>query len=37
MLDNTGAVLMLPMIGMEPDFVTPVAGTFEELAGRFEV
>lgn len=35
--DTTGAVFMLPMIGMEPDCAIRVAETFEELVGRFEV
>jgi len=35
--DSAGAVFMLPMIGMEPDCAMPVAETFEELAGRFDV
>jgi hypothetical protein len=36
-LDSTGKVFMLPMIGMEPECAMPVAETFEELAGRFDV
>lgn len=35
--DSTGAVFMLPMIGMEPDCAIRVAETFEELISRFEV
>lgn len=32
----TGAVFMLPLIGMEPSCAILVAGSFAELAARFE-
>lgn len=31
-----GAVFMLPLIGMDPKCAIPVAGSFAELAARFE-
>jgi hypothetical protein len=33
--DEYGAVFMLPMIGMEPQYALKVANTFGELASRF--
>lgn len=35
--DSTGAVFMLPMIGMEPNCAIRVAETFEDLVSQFEV
>lgn len=34
--DKTGAVYMLPLIGMEPSCAIHVAPSFNELAARFE-
>ncbi|WP_145058417.1 SMI1/KNR4 family protein [Adhaeretor mobilis] len=34
--DGTGAVFMLPMIGMEAQYADPIASSFSELAGRFK-
>ncbi|MYM84140.1 hypothetical protein GTP44_19570 [Duganella sp. FT50W] len=35
--DSSGAVFMLPMIGMEPDCAIRVAETFEEFISRFDL
>lgn len=35
--DASGAVFMLPLIGMEPQCAIKVAGSFSELEARFEV
>jgi hypothetical protein len=35
--DNTGAVFMLPMIGMEPDCAIRIAENFQELVNRLEI
>ena len=32
--DSTGAVFMLPLIGMEPKYAIPIANSFLELAAR---
>ncbi|MFV8530384.1 SMI1/KNR4 family protein [Ralstonia pseudosolanacearum] len=34
--DASGAVFMLPMIGMEPQYAMPVADSFQGLAARFQ-
>lgn len=34
--DVSGAVFMLPMIGMEPRYATRVAESFQDLAARFQ-
>lgn len=35
--DLTGAVFVLPMIGMEPQYATRIAESFQDLAKRFQV
>ncbi|AOK56542.1 hypothetical protein WT15_20230 [Burkholderia stagnalis] len=35
--DVAGAVFMLPMIGVEPQYATHIAESFQELAMRFDV
>jgi hypothetical protein len=35
--DASGAIFMLPLIGMEPRYAVKVAGSFPELAARFEL
>lgn len=35
--DATGAVYMLPLIGMEPRYAVRVANSFGDLAARFEL
>ena len=35
--DATGAVFMLPLIGMEPKYATRIADDFKELTTRFEI
>jgi hypothetical protein len=35
--DESGAVFMLPMIGMEPQYAIRIADSFVELAARFEI
>ena len=34
--DNSGAVFMLPLIGLAPDVAIRIADTFTELVGRLE-
>lgn len=34
--DRTGAVFMLPMIGMEPDCALRIGGNFQELISRLD-
>jgi hypothetical protein len=34
--DVSGAVFMLPLIGMEAQYATKIASSFRELADRFE-
>ena len=35
--DGTGAIFMLPMVGMEPDCAIRIAENFQELVSRFDI
>ena len=35
--DGTGAIFMLPMVGMQPDCAIRIAENFQELVSRFDI